>query len=235
MNVLLIDDHFCARDGIASLLRVKFSKSQVFEAGSVEEGLTIASTTPLNLVLLDFNLPDQDGLSGLRLLRSEFPALSVVMFSAYDIKQIVFAALELGAMGFISKTLPRQVFENALQDVMSGKVFLPSSVVISPPSKKVAGEFLPISDPAQLGLSKREFAVLKLIARGLGNKDIGNVMQICEQTVKNHIHHIYRVLSVKSRAELMSKLVIMDVVFGQPEIGNTTLIDYYENVDLNQS
>jgi len=130
MNVLLIDDHFCAREGVACLLKQIFPELQVFEAEGFVEGLSIIRSTPLNLVLLDIQLPDQDGLAGLEKLRLEFPNLCVVMFSGLDDRELVFGALRLGAMAFIPKTVSRQAFLDALRDVLSGKVYLPASVVL---------------------------------------------------------------------------------------------------------
>jgi two-component system, NarL family, nitrate/nitrite response regulator NarL len=93
MNILLIDDHFCAREGVACLLKRIFPELQLFEAESLDEGLAIARDTPLNLVLLDIQLPGKDGLTGLVELRLEFPNLCVTMFSGLDDRELVFEAL----------------------------------------------------------------------------------------------------------------------------------------------
>jgi DNA-binding NarL/FixJ family response regulator len=223
MNILLIDDHFCAREGVACLLKQLFPELQVFEAESFDEGLAIARSTPLNLVLLDIQLPGKDGLTGLAELRSEFPNLCVAMFSGLDDRELVFESLRLGAMGFIVKSVSRQAFALALRDVLSGRVYLPPSVV--GPQAGLSGAAVdfgikPVSDPASLGLTPREFEVLGWLVQGKCNKDIARKLGIEEQTVKNHLRPIFQKFGVTRRTELLVKVFEIGIVFGRPEVGN---------------
>lgn len=224
MNVLLIDDHFCAREGLACLLKQIFSELQVLEAESFEQGFNIVRSTPLNLVLLDVQLPDKDGLTGLAELKAAFPELCIVMFSGLDDRALVFEALNLGAMGFIVKTVSRQVFIEALTDVLSGKVYLPASVVRAQPVL-ATGDNHPatlrtLSNPGNLGLTPREFEVLNWLAHGQCNKQIAKQLGIEEQTVRNHLRPIFQKFGVTRRTELLVKLYEQGVVFGQPGVGN---------------
>lgn len=227
MNILLIDDHFCAREGVACLLKQIFPELQVFEAESFDEGLAIARNTPLNLVLLDIQLPGKDGLTGLAELRSEFPSLCVTMFSGLDDRELVFEALRLGAMGFIVKSVSRQAFAEALRDVLSGRVYLPVSVVGSQTVREIdlSGATVgvgirPVSDPASLGLTPREFEVLGWLVQGMCNKEIARKLGIEEQTVKNHLRPIFQKFAVVRRTELLVKVFEQGIVFGRPEVGN---------------
>jgi len=227
MNVLLIDDHFCAREGVACLLKQIFPEVQVFEAESFDEGLAIARETPLNLVLLDIQLPGKTGLAGLTELREEFPNLCVVMFSGLDDRELVFEALRLGAMGFIGKTVSRQEFVEALRDVLSGRVYLPASVV-GPhvvrepdlPAKTADVGIRPVSNPASVGLTPREFEVLGWLVQGKCNKEIARKLGIEEQTVKNHLRPIFQKFGVVRRTELLVKVFEQGIVFGKPGVGN---------------
>lgn len=214
MNILLIDDHFCAREGVACLLKQIFADVQVLEAEDCDQGLAMARSTPLNLVMLDVQLPDKDGLTGLREFKQLFPDLSVVMFSGVDDRALVFEALRLGAMGFIVKTASRQSFTDALRDVMAGKVHLPASVVARPATWRST------SDPAELGLTPREFEVLGWLVRGQSNKDIAKQLGIEEQTVKNHLRPIFQKFGVTRRTELLVKVFERGIVFDRPEAGN---------------
>jgi len=223
MNILLIDDHFCAREGVACLLKQIFPELQVFEAESFDKGLAIARQTPLNLVLLDLQLPDMDGLSGLRSLREAFPDLCVVMFSGVNERELVFEALRLGAMGFICKSVSRQVFTEALRDVLSGKVYLPATVVGAPVAATDtinAVGIRAVSDPNELGLTIREFEILRWLVTGLSNKQIAKRMGIQEQTVRNHLRPAYQKFGVTRRTELLLKVFERGIVFGKPEVGN---------------
>ncbi|WP_415878106.1 response regulator [Methylomonas sp. TEB] len=224
MNILLIDDHFCAREGVACLLKQIYPDVQVFEAESFTAGLAIAREQPLHLVLLDLQLPDRNGLDGLAELKRAFPDLCVVMFSGLDDRELVFKALRAGAMGFIVKTVSRQAFVDALRDVLAGKVYLPASAV--GPQRTVASqvghvtEIPKVSDPASLGLTAREFEVLTWLVQGIGNKQIARQLGIEEQTVRNHLRPIYQKFGVAKRTELLVKVFEQRIVFGKPGVGN---------------
>ncbi len=223
MNVLLIDDHFCAREGVASLLKQIVPDLQVYEADSFEQGLTLVREQALNIVLLDIQLPGKDGLQGLQELRLEFPNLCVVMFSGLDDRELVFEALRLGAMGFIAKTLSRQAFVEALRDVLSGRVYLPASVVGPQPTSQkpqTSSENRPVTQPAAIGLTPREFLVLGWLVQGKCNKEIARKLGIEEQTVKNHLRPIFQKFGVIRRTELMLKVFEQGIVFGRPGTEN---------------
>ncbi|MDD2761338.1 MAG: response regulator transcription factor [Methylomonas sp.] len=224
MNILLIDDHFCAREGVACLLKQIFPDLKVFEADNFEDGLAVVRETPLNLVLLDVQLPGKNGLAGLTELKAAFPGLCVVMFSGLDDRELVFEALRLGAMGFIVKTVSRQAFIEALRDVLSGKVYLPPAAVGPRPADQAPpaadSGILAVSDPAGLSLTPREFEVLSWLVQGKCNKQIATQLGIGEQTVRNHLRPIFRKFGVARRAELLVKVFQQGIVFGRPGIGN---------------
>ncbi|WP_036276736.1 response regulator [Methylomonas sp. 11b] len=224
MNILLIDDHFCAREGVACLLKQIIPELQVFEAESFDEGLALAKQTLLNLVMLDVQLPGKDGLSGLVEMKEAFPDLCVVMFSGLDDRELVFQALRLGAMGFIVKTVSRQVFVDALRDVLAGKVYLPASAVGQQRATSLdvgsVTEIPEVTDSASLGLTPREFEVLTWLVQGIGNKQIARQLGIEEQTVRNHLRPIYQKFRVAKRTELLVKVFERGIVFGKPGVGN---------------
>ncbi len=224
MNILLIDDHFCAREGVACLLKQIYPDVQVFEAENFAAGLAIANEQVLNLVLLDLQLPDCNGLDGLAELKQEFPDLCVVMFSGVEDRELVFQALKSGAMGFVVKTVSRQAFVEALRDVLSGKVYLPATIA-GKPGIQASGDkdiinIHPITKPASLGLTPREFEILRWIACGYTNKLIAKRLQIQEQTVRNHLRPIFQKFGVSRRTELLVKLFEQGIVFGKPGVGN---------------
>lgn len=229
MNILLIDDHFCAREGVAFLLTQIFNELQVFEAENVAQGLAIAASTPLNLVLLDVQLPDQVNFSGLLAFREAYPNLCITMYSGLEDRELVFEALRLGAMGFITKTLSRQAFVEALRDVLSGKVYLPASVigqqVMQFPVNNKGSDILPITNPTMLGLTAREFEVLTFVVQGKCNKEIARLLHIEEQTVKNHLRPVFQKFGVARRAELLVKVFERGIVFGKPGVGNELSAD----------
>jgi DNA-binding NarL/FixJ family response regulator len=224
VNILLIDDHACAREGVTQLLLRIFPEIAVFEADTVDDGLAIARNTPLNLVFLDVNMPGKGGLAGMAELKAEFPNLCVVMFSGFDDRELVFEALRLGAKGFIPKSVTRQEFPLALRDVLSGRPYLPASVVggdwgRSNEDVDIKGLRRP-SNPRDVGLTSREFEVLGWLVQGKCNKEIAMRLGIHEQTVRNHLRPIYMKFGVARRTELMVKVFEQGICFGPPAVGN---------------
>jgi DNA-binding NarL/FixJ family response regulator len=224
LNILLIDDHFCAREGVACLLKQIIPEIQVFEAECFDQGFALAKQTPLNLVMLDVQLPGKDGMAGVAEMKEAFPDLCVVMFSGVDDRELVFQALRLGAMGFIVKSVSRQVFVDALRDVLAGKVYLPASAVGPLPvgglQALAVADMPKVSDPASLGLTPKQFEVLTWLVQGIGNKQIARQLGIEEQTVRNHLRPIYQKFGVAKRTELLVKVFERGIVFGKPGVGN---------------
>ena len=168
----------------------------------------------LDLILLDLNLPDRDGFSVLVELRKNYPSISVVVMSAQQDHDSVVKALNLGALGFIPKSVPRKVIIGALQLVISGGIYIPPQALSqeqprTEPSPQVhAAPAEPAVDgakvsPADLGLTGRQIDVLALIMQGMSNKAICRVLDLSEPTVKSHVSAILRALKVSNRTEIV--------------------------------
>jgi DNA-binding NarL/FixJ family response regulator len=228
MNILLVDDHFSSREGVAFLLEHLFPDIHVFHAENCEQALDAARGNPLNLVLLDIDLPGRNGLEALIALKSEFESLCVVMFSGLEDRNLVFEALRRGAMGFIPKKASRQDFVRALKDVVSGKPYLPAFAVDSgafamPRGMTPTHPPAPVgacAKPEDLGLTPREYDVLRWVVQGMSNKEIARQMGIEEQTVKNHMRPIFGKFGVSKRAELIVKVFKWGIALGAPGVGN---------------
>lgn len=224
VNILLVDDHAISRLGVGELLRQVLPAISVYEADTVDGALGIARNTPLNLVFLDVQMPGKDGLAGMAEFKAEFPNLCVVMFSGFDDRELVFESLRLGAKGFIPKSVSRQEFPLALRDVLSGRPYLPASVLNSaierPPEDGEVSGFCKPSNPRDLGLTAREFEVLGWLVQGKCNKEIASRLGIQEQTVRNHLRPIYVKFGVARRTELMVRVFEQGIVFGPPGVGN---------------
>jgi DNA-binding NarL/FixJ family response regulator len=230
MNILLVDDHFSSREGVAFLLEHLFPDIHVFHAENCEQAMETARNNPLHLVLLDIDLPGRNGLEALIALKSEFESLCVVMFSGIEERELVFEALKHGAMGFIPKKASRQDFVRALKDVVSGRPYLPAFAVDAgafPPSRgslqihaAVPAPIGACAKPDDLGLTPREYDVLRWVVQGMSNKEIARRMGIEEQTVKNHMRPIFGKFGVSKRAELIVKVFKWGIALGAPGVGN---------------
>ncbi len=208
MKILVTDDHALIRDALRGVLKQLRSEASVFEASDCRQAMRIIEDHPdLDLILLDVNLPDRDGFSVLADLRERYPAIAIVVLSALQDRHNVIRALDLGALGFIPKTTPREVMLSALQLVFSGGIYIPAeilgreetSLLQSPPLKQ-ANDLARVQ-PTDLGLTARQIEVLPLMAQGRTNKAISRTLDLAEPTVKNHITAILKALKASNRTE----------------------------------
>jgi DNA-binding NarL/FixJ family response regulator len=228
MRILIVDDHPLIREGLANVLAELDTSAEIIAAANAGEALgQLASDRELALVLLDLALPGVDGLSLLEQMRAMRPDVPVVVLSATDNRSTVLAAIEMGAMGFISKRSQTRVLVNALRLVLAGGVYVPPEALDGPaapthgPSAPDASK--PESNAAaleQFGLTERQAAVLALIIEGKPNKLICRELDLAEGTVKTHISAILRALDVANRTQAVYKLATLGVRIPALAIGN---------------
>jgi DNA-binding NarL/FixJ family response regulator len=225
------DDHAITRDGTALLLEQTFPGVRVLHADDCANAVAIARCTPLNLVLLDIDFSGhgrREGIAALLELKGLFESLCVVMFSGIDDdRELVFEVLKKGAMGFIPKKLSRLEFIEALKDVISGRPYLPASAIgpgvfAARRDEPAKGGPCPREPtrPQDLGLTPREFEVLRWVIHGKSNKEIARSLGIEVQTVKNHLRPIFNRFNVTKRTELIVAVFRLGIVPGVPEVGN---------------
>jgi DNA-binding NarL/FixJ family response regulator len=202
MKVLLVDDHVLIRDALRGVLRELTDDAIVLEASDSRQAMRLIEAHPdLHLILLDLNLPDRDGFAVLADLRKRYAAISLVVLSAFHERENVVRALDLGALGFIPKSAPRDVMLNALRLVFAGGIYIPPEALGRAQSKEqqpVTGR--PIS-PADLGFTERQMEVLALMMLGKSNKAISRSLDVAEPTVKHHVTAILKALKVANRTE----------------------------------
>jgi DNA-binding NarL/FixJ family response regulator len=216
MKFLVIDDHELIREAMRAALAELDSEAVILEAPDSREGLRlIEENADLDLILLDLTLPDRDGFSLLSDLRQSHPAISIVVMSGRQDHDSVMKALNLGALGFIPKSVTRKVILGAIQLVMSGGVYIPPQALSGqeaassapgaasqPVGPRQESDRQPVS-PADLGLTDRQMDVLTLIMQGKSNKAICRVLDLSEPTVKSHVSAILRALKVSNRTEIV--------------------------------
>jgi DNA-binding NarL/FixJ family response regulator len=202
MKVLLVDDHALIRDALRGVLKELVEDATVLEASDCQKASTLIDSNPdLQLILLDLNLPDRDGFSLIGDLRREHADMSLVVLSASQDRDTVMRALDLGVLGFIPKSAPREVMVNALRLVLSGGIYIPPEALASVKAKmSLPPSILPPS-PADLGLTERQLEVLALMMQGKSNKAISRILDVAEPTVKHHVTAILKALKVMNRTE----------------------------------
>jgi DNA-binding NarL/FixJ family response regulator len=202
MKILVVDDHALIREAMAAVVSEAIPGCTLLIAASAKAAAVLLDQhTGIDLALLDIQLQDGDGLELLAQWRSVFPAMAVAMLSGLRDPQVVRAALDLGACGFLPKTDPRVVTLGALRLILSGGIYVPHDLVgfapvpvfayVSPSSRKDSED----------ALTPRQRDVLKLLKKGYSNKRICRALDLAEPTVKNHVSVILRVLGVSSRTE----------------------------------
>ncbi|MEO8804362.1 MAG: response regulator transcription factor [Rudaea sp.] len=200
-RILVADDHPLFRQALAQMLRRAFADAHVFEADTLlSTRALLTSDNTIELVLLDLHLPDSHGLMGLATLRAEFPAVAVAMISAHEDATTIRRALALGAATYVPKRCDPATLADALQRVFEGNDELP------PVLSEILRGVGPARNDSELAtrfarLSPQQFRVLGLIADGLLNKQIADVLDIQERTVKAHVTAIFERLGVRNRTQ----------------------------------
>ena len=204
MNVLLVDDHPIVQEILSAIVRRACTGATVHVAKNFAEALAAArASQPLELVLLDLMLPDYAGIDVLIRLRPHLGRTPVLVISALDDRDTVLAALEAGAAGYVCKTSTPPVIDAAVRAVVAGGTYIPPQAVGSPADS--AGRNQCAREPDLVcGLTKRQFEVLRMVAAGLANRDIGRRLNISESTVKQHLESVYLKFGVSSRTQAIN-------------------------------
>jgi DNA-binding NarL/FixJ family response regulator len=191
MKILIADDHRLMLAGIRRALEGVEGFEIVGEAYTGSQVLPLVGRTNPDVVLLDIRMPQMDGLTCIELIRKRHPKVKVVVLSVFNDPDRIQAALRRGASGYIVKSVNPLDLPSALRQALEGTVYhalgLPD--IDDEASAKSAG------------LTEREIAILKAVARGLSNQAIGKELWVTEQTVKFHLTNIYRKLGVANRTE----------------------------------
>lgn len=206
MKVLVIDDHPLILSAIQSVIQGLADHVSVVSASSGDAARQALQTnTDVDLILLDLHLGDVDGFDLLEDFRSTYPGVPVVVVSASDRSGDVIRALDMGAMGFVSKRSSNATLMAALQQVIAGGVYVPPMSLSSdtPETPKVQ-ETAPPAHPMslrQLGMTPRQTDVLALLLKGQSNKLIARSLNLSVETVKDHVAAVLRALNVSSRTQ----------------------------------
>ena len=200
MRVLIVDDHPLIREALANVLAELGRQVDVLQAENLKGALAQLDAHPdTTLILLDLMLPDAEGIDVLGRVRQAYPSVPVVVLSGIDSRSTVRAAIDGGAMGFISKRSPSPVLVNALRLVLAGEVYIPPEVLRAE-TRPMTGTPGPRTGE-DLGLTPRQMDVLALLVQGKPNKVICRELGLAEGTIKTHTAAIFRALNVSNRTQ----------------------------------
>ncbi|MFF1357830.1 response regulator [Streptomyces sp. NPDC058297] len=202
IRVFLVDDHEVVRRGLSDLLNAEPDISVVGDAENVEHALARGPALRPDVAVLDVRLPDGDGISVCRELRSQMPELACLMLTSFDDEEALLDAIMAGASGYVLKQIKGSDLVSAVRTVASGQSMLdPATTARLMRSLRTDPDAAPEIAPELAALSPRERDILALIGDGLTNREIGKRLYLSEKTVKNHISRLLAKLGVHRRVQ----------------------------------
>lgn len=198
IRVLVVDDHFVVRKGVCALLADAEDILVVGEAGDGWHAVEEAARCAPQVILMDLNLPELDGVEATRRILAVRPEVGIVVLTSADMEREVLTAVRAGALGYLAKTSQRQEFLEAIREVSRGEAWLPPRL-----TRKLLARLQAPPDGAVTmdALTDREKEVLGLLARGWSNRRIAHELSIAEVTVRTHVSHVLDKLGVSNRVE----------------------------------
>ena len=200
IQIVIAEDHALVREGTRQILENHPGLEVVGEAEDGEEAVALVSRLKPNVVLMDIAMPKLNGIEATRLIKKDSPATSVLILTAYDDDQYIFALLDAGAAGYLLKSVRGDELAQAVRAVAEGESVLHPAIA--------AKVFKRYTDSGQAAapeevepLTEREFEVLAMAAKGLSNKMIARELHLSDRTVQVHLSNIFGKLGVASRTE----------------------------------
>lgn len=200
IKLMLVDDHAVLRDGLKNILGMEQGIEVVGEAISGREAVHKAASLLPDVILMDINIPDINGIEVTKMIKRDFPMMKILILTMYDHDEYFMSAIREGADGYLLKDAPSQHVVDAIYSVTKGQS------VIHPAMTKKFLSFQkpqqPLSEAKEL-LTEREKEVLLCLVQGMNNKEIGEALFISDKTVKIHVSKIFKKLEVKSRSQVV--------------------------------
>lgn len=211
IRILLADDHQMIREGIKALLRKNCEILICGEAETGQEALDLLADQPADLVLMDINMPEMNGIETTKAIQKAHPNTKVLALTMHEDDSHIISMLEAGASGYLLKTADLKTLEEAIEQVHAGETFFPPEVAQAVLQRHVKQKQTS-NNWGNLALTKREKEVLQLIAGGLTNPEIAEKLFISKRTVDAHRRNLLEKLEAKNTAGLIMYAVKQGLV-----------------------
>lgn len=203
IRLMIVDDQKLMRQGLRTLLELEGGFEIVAEVGDGQAALDAYAELQPHVALMDIRMPGMDGVEATRRLRQQWPEARVIILTTFNDDEFVFEALRVGALGYLLKDLSGQELANAVRTVAGGGALIDPSV-----ARKVVAEFARLTPPARPmndglpdPLTERELDVLRCLAQGLSNREIGQKLSLTEGTVKNYVTNVLQKIGARDRTQ----------------------------------
>ena len=203
IRLMIVDDQKLMREGLRTLLELEGGFEIVAEVGDGQAALDAYAELQPDVVLMDIRMPGMDGVEATRRMHEKWSNARVIILTTFNDDAYVFEALRVGALGYLLKDLSGHELANAVQTVANGGVLIDPSV-----ARKVVAEFArltpsarPINDGLPDPLTERELDILRLLAEGMSNREIGNKLSLTEGTVKNYVTNVLQKIGARDRTQ----------------------------------
>jgi DNA-binding NarL/FixJ family response regulator len=211
IRLVLADDHAVVRSGTRELLEQQPDLKIIGEASDGDEAIRLTGELQPDVVVMDIRMPKTSGVEATKTIKSTYPDVKVLVLTAHDDDEYVFALLQAGANGYLLKTAEIEELVRAIRTVAAGKSALAPEVTGKVVAQFTSGKSLPEvlteSQDNFDGLTDRELDILRLVGQGLSNKQIGKQLFISDRTVQAHLSNIFSKLNVSSRTEAVMHAV----------------------------
>ena len=203
IRLLIVDDQRLMRQGLQTLLELETGFEVVGEAGDGQSALDAYAELQPDVVLMDIRMPGMDGVEATRRIHEKWSNARIIILTTFNDDAYVFEALRVGALGYLLKDLSGHELANAVRTVASGGALIDPSV-----ARRVVTEFARLSSPARPineglpePLTERELEVLRYLAEGFSNREIGMKLSLTEGTVKNYVTNVLQKIGARDRTQ----------------------------------